>query len=61
MICLATAHPAKFGQAIKDATGRDTARHPAIEALKSLPTRCELLPSSVETMREYIASKVGAK
>jgi threonine synthase len=61
MICLATAHPAKFGQAIKDATGRDAAHHPSIEALKSLPTRCELLPSSVETMREYIKSKVGTK
>jgi threonine synthase len=60
MICLATAHPSKFGKAITDATGSDLAHHPIIDGLKNLPTRCESLPASVETVREYIESCVGA-
>ncbi len=37
MICLATAHPAKFGQAIIDATGQDLAHHPVLDALRHRP------------------------
>jgi threonine synthase len=55
MICLATAHPAKFGQAIVDATGRDAARHPAIDRLKNLPTRCAVLPASIDAVRAHMA------
>jgi threonine synthase len=58
MICLATAHPSKFGKAIEDATGGDIAHHRIIDALKNMPTRCEALPVSVETIREYIESCV---
>jgi len=54
MICLATAHPAKFPQAIQDAIGRDIARHPSLEALKNAPTRSVELPNDVEAVREYI-------
>jgi threonine synthase len=59
MICLATAHPAKFGQAIIDATGRDAARHPAIDRLKDLPTRCEVLPASVDAVRSHMEKHIG--
>ena len=59
MICLATAHPSKFGKAIKDATGSDLAHHPIIDGLRNLPTRCESLPASVEIIREYIESCVS--
>ena len=54
MICLATAHPAKFPQAIADALGEDIARHPSLEALKNAPTRCVTLPNDLEAIRTYI-------
>ena len=54
MICLATAHPAKFPQAIADALGQDIARHPSLEALKNAPTRCVTLPNDLEVIRSYI-------
>jgi len=54
MICLATAHPAKFPQAIADALGEDVARHPSLEALKNAPTRCVTLPNDLEAIRAYI-------
>ncbi len=54
MICLATAHPAKFAQAIQDATGHDLAHHPLLEALRDLPTRCAILPASDARIRRHM-------
>jgi len=58
MICLATAHPAKFADAVKQATGSDLARHSVIEALMDLPTKRDILPASVAEVRKYIETKV---
>lgn len=55
MICLATAHPAKFPDAIRTSIGRDAAHHPLIDALEGMPTRCETIGASVETVKTYIA------
>lgn len=55
MICLATAHPAKFPQAIHDAVGADIARHPALEKLKHAPTRSVDQPNDLEAIRNYVA------
>ena len=60
MICLATAHPAKFGEAIVDATGEDIAHHPSIDELADLPTRCEDLPASAEAVRDFVEASIGA-
>ncbi len=54
MISIATAHPAKFSQAITDALGEDLAHHPAIDGLEDLPSRCTTLPVSEEAIKEYI-------
>ncbi len=54
MICLATAHPAKFSQAIQDATGHDLAHHPILDALTDLPTRCTVLPASKDAIRRHM-------
>lgn len=56
MICLATAHPAKFPKAIEDAVGRDIARHPALDALKDAETRSVTLPNDVQAVRKFIES-----
>lgn len=55
VICLATAHPAKFPEAIRLATGQDLARHPLIDALADLPTRKTILPNSADAVREFVA------
>jgi threonine synthase len=60
LICLATAHPSKFAKAIKDATGRDLAHHPIIDALKKLPTEYDIQSADVDAVREYIESHAGA-
>lgn len=58
MICLATAHPAKFGEAIKRALGQDIARHPILETLRDAPTRCEVVPSSEDAVRRFVADHI---
>jgi threonine synthase len=55
MVCLSTAHPAKFGAAIEKAVGRDIASHPRIEALKGSPTRLDRLPADATAVAEFVA------
>ncbi len=55
VLCLATAHPAKFPDAIRQATGRDLAHHPRIDALADLPERCAELPGEPQAVREFMA------
>ena len=59
VVCLATAHPAKFPAAIEKATGQDVARHPAIDHLMALPTRCDPLPNDKEAVRRFIVGTIG--
>jgi len=59
VLALATAHPAKFPEAIKKATGEDLARHPAIDALAGLPTRCKVVANDAEAVRRFIVEAVG--
>jgi threonine synthase len=59
LICLATAHPAKFPDAIVQATGKDVACHAKIDALANLPTRCQTLPNDKDAVREFIIGKLG--
>jgi len=53
-VCLATAHPAKFSEAITQATGQDLARHPKLDALRELPTRCESVPAEAAVVQRLI-------
>ncbi|MBQ7251333.1 MAG: threonine synthase [Kiritimatiellae bacterium] len=56
-ICLATAHPAKFPAAIREALGEDVpeAHHPVLDALADAPTRMAVLPNDCETVRAFVA------
>jgi threonine synthase len=60
LISLATAHPAKFSQAILDATGKDLAHHESLERLRDAPTRCDAITADVDAVRAYIESHVPA-
>ncbi len=54
VICLATAHPAKFPAAVKDAVGSDIAKDPIVDALEGLPTECSVMGPSVEDIKAFI-------
>ena len=53
-VCLSTAHPAKFPDAIENATGKDLAKHPSLEALKGAETRCKKLPAEKLEIQKFL-------
>jgi threonine synthase len=55
-ICLSTAHPAKFGDAVKEATGHEVPLPGSLAKLQTLPTRCEILPADLQTVRSFITN-----
>ncbi|MBF0323318.1 MAG: threonine synthase, partial [Magnetococcales bacterium] len=59
VICLATAHPAKFADAVRQATGRDPELPPVFAGLLAMPTRCAVLPADVEAVRRFIQETRG--
>ena len=58
-ICAATAHPAKFPEAVNDAIGAEVASHPTLEALKNLPVRKTVIPATVEAVRTFLEEHAG--
>jgi threonine synthase len=54
MICLATAHPAKFGEAVGRAIGRAPALPPGLAGLENMPSRCEVVDADMDTIKEFI-------
>ena len=54
LICLATAHPAKFSEAIIRAIGKDVAHHEILDALKPLPLRRTLLPAQAGAVKTFM-------
>jgi threonine synthase len=54
MICLATAHPAKFGEAVHKAIGRDVELPPALAELAGRESRCEVMDADVDLVRNYV-------
>ena len=56
LICLETALPAKFEEAIREALGRDPERPRGLENIESLPQRVEILDRDVAAVKRYIAA-----
>ncbi len=54
MVCLATAHPAKFGDAVSKAIGREPELPKSLAALHSKEIRCEVLDADVEAVKTFI-------
>ncbi len=61
MICLATAHPAKFGDAIRRATYLDLAHHPILDALMKLPTRMQVVPADTAAVAKIVRDTIEGK
>ncbi len=57
VICLATAHPAKFGDAVAAATGLKPPRPAALSGIETLPSRCEMKDTDLAEIRNFIAEK----
>ncbi len=58
-VCLATAHPAKFGQAVERAIGVEAPPPPSLQGLMSKETRCAVLAAEVETIKDFIQSTLN--
>lgn len=54
-VCLATAHPAKFPEAITRAIGDVSIHVPAIEKLRDKPLRNLRMPADLETIKRFVA------
>jgi threonine synthase len=56
LICMETALPAKFADAIGEALGREPARPAGFEKLEALPQRFEVIAPDAEAVKRYIAA-----
>jgi threonine synthase len=59
MICLATAHPAKFPDAVEQAIGQRPELPEHLADLFDRPERCDALPADLGTIESYVRSAVG--
>lgn len=55
-ICLATAHPAKFGDAVKLAIDEELVLPDGLNGLDSLPSRYEIMAAELGEIREFVAA-----
>ncbi len=55
VVCLATAHPAKFGAAVTRAIGHEPPLPPALAALTGKESRCTVLDANAAVIRDFIA------
>ena len=53
-VCLATAHPAKFGTAVCRAIGHEPALPPQLAGLMDRPNRCAILPAEAEAIKQHL-------
>ena len=60
MVCLATAHPAKFSAVVEQAIGGKLADVPAsLSGILEKPARCELMDAEKAKIQAFIADKAG--
>jgi threonine synthase len=54
VICLATAHPAKFGAAVFEATGSSPQLPESLQGIEQRPKRCESLAAETGLIKDYL-------
>ncbi len=57
MVALATAHPAKFPDAVKDATGILPDLPPGLSDLGEREERCDVLTADLQAVQDYVAER----
>lgn len=60
MVCLATAHPAKFGTVVEQAIGRLPDVPVALAGIMDRPSRCQLMDAEKGKIQAYVAEKAEA-
>jgi threonine synthase len=58
-VCLATAHPAKFGDAVEQAVGTPAPVPDSIAALAGMETRCAVMDADLEQVRCFVVEHVA--
>jgi threonine synthase len=58
-ICLATAHPAKFGAAVEASIGVEAEPPPSLQGLLDRETRCAILEADREAVKAHIVNTLG--
>jgi len=59
-ICLATAHPAKFGAAVRDAIEVEAPPPPSLQGLMEKETRCAILDAGSDVIKAYMEQAIKA-
>jgi threonine synthase len=54
VVCLATAHPAKFGGAVRSAIARPPEIPPSLAGIEARESRCEIIDADIESIRSFI-------
>jgi threonine synthase len=57
MVCLATAHPAKFGEVVERAIGRQPDIPEALAGITTKPARCLVMDAEKAKIQEFLATK----
>ena len=55
MVCLATAHPAKFGQVVEEAIGTPPHIPDSLIGITDKPSRCELMDADMKEIQEFVS------
>ncbi len=55
LVCLATAHPAKFGAAVEAAIGRQPELPTAFQGIDKLPKRLETIPADTAKVKAFVS------
>ncbi len=59
MVTLATAHPAKFPDAVEQATGTRPALPPRLGDLLQRPERLTVLPNDLRAVQDFVSGRVS--
>jgi len=57
MVCLATAHPAKFGETVAAAIGKPPQVPEALAGILDKPSRCEIMAADKTQISDFVAKK----
>ncbi|WP_295403514.1 threonine synthase [uncultured Thiocystis sp.] len=60
VVCLATAHPAKFNEAVTMAIGREAPPPPSLQGLMEKEVRCAELEATVGAVKSHLQATLGA-
>lgn len=57
LVCLSTAHPAKFGDAVREAIGKDPDRPDSLQGIENREKRCDTVDGNAATVCGYLAER----